>query len=82
MTYSRFPPGTPGRRLFFIGAAAPFAGLLLIAILGPVYGHTRAWTAIYVTIAAVAFAVGAPCCVLAVIRNGRHQRSGGQRRML
>jgi uncharacterized membrane protein len=82
VTYSRFPPGTPGRRLFFIGAAAPFASLLLIAILGPVYGHTRAWTVIYVTIAAVAFAVGAPCCFLAIIQNARHRRSQGQRRML
>ena len=81
MITSKFPPGTPGRRLFFVGAAAPFASLLLIAILGPAFGHTRAWTAIYVTIAAVAFAIGTPCLLLAVIRNARPERSGGQRGM-
>ena len=81
MTSSNFPPGTPGRRLFFVGAAAPFASLVLIAILGPVYGHTRAWTAIYVTIAAVTFAIGTPCLLLAIIRNARHHRSGRQRGM-
>ncbi len=67
--------GTPGRRLFIIGLAEPFLVILLIVLLGPVYAGTRAWTAIYTTIAFVGFAVGAPCLLLGIFRRDRYRRS-------
>jgi hypothetical protein len=67
--------GTPGRRLFIIGLAEPFLAILLIVLLGPIYAGTRAWTALYTTIAFLGFAVGAPCLLLGIIRRDRYRRS-------
>lgn len=67
--------GTPGRRLFLIGIAEPILAILLIILLGPIYGHTRAWTAIYVTIAILGFAVSAPCIQLGIFRMNQYRRS-------
>jgi hypothetical protein len=67
--------GTPGRRPFIIGLAAPILAILLIVLLGPIYGQTRAWTAIYTTIAFVGFAVGTPCLLLGIFRTAQYRRS-------
>jgi hypothetical protein len=67
--------GTPGRRLFIIGLAEPILCILLIVLLGPVFANTRAWTAIYVTIAALGFVVGTPCLLLGIFRRERYRRS-------
>ncbi len=67
--------GTPGRRLSIVGLAEPILCILLIVLLGPIYGNTRAWTAIYMTIAVLGFAVGAPCLLLGIFRRDRYRRS-------
>lgn len=66
--------GTPGRRLFTIGVGAPILAILLIVLLGLIYANTRAWTAIYMTIASLGFAVGTPCLLLGILRRERYRR--------
>jgi hypothetical protein len=67
--------GTPDRRLFIIGLAEPFLAILLIVLLGLIYGRTRDWTAIYTTVLFLGFAVGAPCLLLGIFRRDQYRRS-------
>jgi hypothetical protein len=68
----RFPQGTPGRRLLIIGIAVWIPAYLLIFSLVLSYGHAFL---VAMTIGTVAFAVGAPCSVLGVLRMSRYRRS-------
>jgi hypothetical protein len=66
----RVPQGRPGVRLIIIGAAVWIPADLLIIILVPSYGHAFGFV---MAIGGAAFAVGAPCMVLGVLRKSRYE---------
>ena len=76
MIYRRFAALDPWRRLYVISALVWVPVILLIAVLGSIYGHTREWTAMYVSIATVGFVVGSAFVVLGTVRRIKDRSRG------
>jgi hypothetical protein len=72
------------RRLWLMSGLIWLPAVLLIIILGPVFGHTRHWTAVYLSIAVIAFVIGMIFWALGTIRlvqEARARRAGSVNQM-
>jgi len=59
----------PWRRLYVLSGLVWVPVLLLDVVLAAIFGRTREWTAINVTVVAVGLVVGLTCVVLGTVRR-------------
>lgn len=63
------------RRLWVISGLPVVPAILLIVLLGLIYGHTRYWTVIYVSIALAGFIIGMITWLIGTIRAVQELRA-------